>query len=31
MAAADVDLDERDLTELENAAQLGHPLPAAHD
>ncbi len=31
MAAADVELDERDLAELENATQLGDPLAAAHD
>jgi aryl-alcohol dehydrogenase-like predicted oxidoreductase len=30
MAAADVELDEQDLSELENATQLGSPLPA-HD
>ena len=31
MAAADIELDESDLAELENATQLGHPLTAAHD
>jgi pyridoxine 4-dehydrogenase len=31
MAAADVELDESDLAELEHAAQLGDPLAAAHD
>jgi pyridoxine 4-dehydrogenase len=31
MAAADVELDESDLAELEQATQLGGPLPAAHD
>ncbi len=31
MAAADVELDEQDLAELESAAQLGDPLAAAHD
>jgi pyridoxine 4-dehydrogenase len=31
MAAADVELDEQDLAELENATQLGDPLAAAHD
>jgi aryl-alcohol dehydrogenase-like predicted oxidoreductase len=31
MAAADVELDESDIAELENAAQLGNPVPAAHD
>ena len=31
MAAADVELDERDLAELENATQLGNPLAAAHE
>ena len=31
MAAIDVELDENDLAELENAAQLGDPLAAAHD
>ncbi len=31
MAAGDVDLDERDLAELQNATQLGDPLAAAHD
>jgi aryl-alcohol dehydrogenase-like predicted oxidoreductase len=31
MAAADVELDERDLAELENAVQLGNPLPPSHD
>jgi pyridoxine 4-dehydrogenase len=31
MAAADVELDEQDLAELEGATQLGHPLAAAHD
>jgi pyridoxine 4-dehydrogenase len=31
MAAADVELDETDIAELENATQLGHPLAAAHD
>ncbi len=30
MAAADVELDEQDLAELENAIQLGDPLAAAH-
>ena len=31
MAAADVELDESDIAELEHATQLGDPLPAAHD
>jgi pyridoxine 4-dehydrogenase len=31
MAAADVELDEQDLAELEGVTQLGHPLAAAHD
>jgi aryl-alcohol dehydrogenase-like predicted oxidoreductase len=31
MAAADVELDEQDLAELENAVQLGDPVPAGHD
>ena len=31
MAAADVELDEQDLAELENATQLGDPLAAAHE
>jgi aryl-alcohol dehydrogenase-like predicted oxidoreductase len=31
MAAADTRLDESDLTELENATQLGDPLSVAHD
>jgi aryl-alcohol dehydrogenase-like predicted oxidoreductase len=31
MAAADVDLDEQDLAELETATQVGDPLAAAHD
>jgi len=31
MAAADVELDESDLAELDNATQLGDPLAAAHD
>ncbi len=31
MAAADVTLDESDLATLENATQLGDPLPAAHE
>jgi aryl-alcohol dehydrogenase-like predicted oxidoreductase len=31
MAAADVELDESDLAELENATPLGDPLAAAHD
>jgi len=31
MAAADARLDESDLTELENATQLGDPLSVAHD
>ena len=30
MAAADVELDESDLAELENATQLGDPVAAAH-
>jgi len=30
MAAADVELDEQDLAELESATQLGDPLAAAH-
>jgi aryl-alcohol dehydrogenase-like predicted oxidoreductase len=30
MAAADVELDEQDLAELENAADVGDPLAAAH-
>jgi pyridoxine 4-dehydrogenase len=31
MAAADIELDEQDLAELENATQLGDPVAAAHD
>ena len=31
LAAADVELDESDLAELEHATQLGNPVPAAHD
>ena len=31
MAAADVELDESDLAELEHATQLGDPLAAGHD
>ncbi len=31
IAAADVELDERDLTELEHATQLGDPVAAAHE
>ena len=31
MAAADVELDEQDLDELESATELGHPMAAAHD
>jgi pyridoxine 4-dehydrogenase len=31
MAAADVELDEQDLAELDNATQVGDPLAAAHD
>jgi pyridoxine 4-dehydrogenase len=31
MAAADVELDEQDLAELESATQLGDPVAAAHD
>jgi aryl-alcohol dehydrogenase-like predicted oxidoreductase len=31
MAAADVELDESDLADLEHATQLGDPLAAAHD
>jgi aryl-alcohol dehydrogenase-like predicted oxidoreductase len=31
MAAADVEIDEQDLAELEDATQLGDPLAAAHD
>jgi pyridoxine 4-dehydrogenase len=31
LAAEDVELDERDLADLENATQLGDPLAAAHD
>ena len=31
MAAADVELDEQDLAELENAKQLGDPVAAAHE
>ena len=31
MAVADVELDERDLAELENATQLGDPVAAAHE
>jgi pyridoxine 4-dehydrogenase len=31
LAAADVELDEHDLAELENAAQLGDPLTSGHD
>jgi aryl-alcohol dehydrogenase-like predicted oxidoreductase len=30
MAAADVELDQQDLAELENATQVGDPLAAAH-
>ena len=31
MAAADVELDEQDLAELQNAIHVGDPLAAAHD
>jgi aryl-alcohol dehydrogenase-like predicted oxidoreductase len=31
MAVADIELDERDLAELEHATELGDPLAAAHD
>ena len=31
MAAIDVELDENELAELANAAQLGDPLADAHD
>jgi len=31
MAAADVELDEQDLAELENASQVADPLSAAHE
>ena len=31
MAAAEVELDERDLAELDNATQVGDPLAAAHE
>ena len=31
MAAADIELDESDLAELESATQLGDPATAAHD
>ena len=31
MAAANIELDEQDLAELESATQLGDPLAAAHD
>ena len=31
MAAAELELDEQDLAELENATQLGDPLSAAHE
>jgi aryl-alcohol dehydrogenase-like predicted oxidoreductase len=31
IAAADVELDESDMAELENATQLGDPVPAADD
>jgi aryl-alcohol dehydrogenase-like predicted oxidoreductase len=31
MAAAGVELDERDLAELEDATELGSPVPASHD
>ena len=31
MAVADVELEEHDLAELENAAQLGDPVAAAHE
>jgi aryl-alcohol dehydrogenase-like predicted oxidoreductase len=31
MAAADVELDDSDIAALETAAQLGNPVPAAHD
>jgi pyridoxine 4-dehydrogenase len=31
LAAADVELDEQDLAELENATEMGDPLAAAHD
>jgi hypothetical protein len=31
MAVADVQLDERDLAELDNAKQLGDPVAAAHE
>jgi aryl-alcohol dehydrogenase-like predicted oxidoreductase len=31
LAAVDVELDDRDLADLENATQVGDPLAAAHD
>jgi pyridoxine 4-dehydrogenase len=31
MAAADVELGEQDLAELENTTDVGDPLTAAHD
>jgi pyridoxine 4-dehydrogenase len=31
MAAADIELDEQDLAELDNASQLGDPLAVGHD
>jgi aryl-alcohol dehydrogenase-like predicted oxidoreductase len=31
LAAVDVELDDRDLADLEHATQVGDPLPAAHD
>ncbi|MBV9819645.1 MAG: aldo/keto reductase [Solirubrobacterales bacterium] len=31
MAAADIELDERDLADLQNATQLGDPMASAHD
>lgn len=31
LAAADVDLDEQDLADLQDAVQLDNPVPAAHD
>ena len=31
MAAAEVELDERDLAELDNVTQAGDPLAAAHE
>ena len=31
MAAADIELDEQDLAELDDATQLSDPVPAAHD